>query len=240
MAKTNNGPKVRISSIETAERSAVAEREAPAHVKALYGFHDSIENAGSVVGRIHEATWLQGHNFTLSEVAEQAGREKTGLARAFTISKARNEGMAPPFVEAVSDYAVMIADDAERFPSWDAAVSAISRKEASERSLAKYVKATRDAEKDPKPLVDLAHRVMLSLYNSIKKVESEGRPKIGLPPIKNLRDLMLSCLAGIVPEASRIEFAPFPPKVAGEVNDIPDEADEVTEAEIEAEEMVPA
>ena len=238
MAKRNDAPKVRISSLETAERSAVAEREAPAHVKALYGFHDTIENGGSVVGRINEATWLQGHNFSLSECATLAGREKTGLARAFTISKARNEGMTPPFVEPVSDYAVMIADDAERFPSWDAALAAISRREASERSLAKYVKATRDADKDPVALSTLAHRVLLSIYNSIKKVESEGRPKQGIPPIKNIRDLVLSCLSGIVPEAGMIEFAPFPPKEIGEAKDIPD-AEEAGE-EIEAEELVEA
>lgn len=228
--------KVRVSTVEMAERSAMTEKEAPSHVRALYEFHDSIEQVSSVMGRIDEATWLQGRNYTLAEVAAIASREKTGLARAFTIAKARNEGMSPPFVAPVVDYPVLVADDAERYPSWEAAVKAIGRKEASERSLAKYVKAVRDDAKDPKPLSEIAHRILLGIYNTVKKVETQGRPKMLVPPIVNIRDLLMECLAGTVPEASKIMFGPFPtPAEGGEIGD--DEA-EAEEEQIEVEQTV--
>lgn len=225
--------KIRVSTVEMAERSAMTEKEAPTHVQALYGYHDSIEQVSSVMGRIEEATWLQGRNYTLAEVAALAGREKTGLARSFTIAKARNEGMTPPFVAPVVDYAVLVADDAERYPSWDSAVKAIGKHEASERSLAKYVKAVRDDARDPKPLSEIAHRILIGVYNTVKKLENEGRPKLLVPPIVNIRDLLMECLAGTVPEASKIMFGPFPtPEEGGEIGESVEEL-ELEEIEVE-------
>ena len=220
--------KVRVSSVEMAERSAVAEREAPTHARRLYEAFDNLTNPGSAVVVLQEATWFQGHNYSLKEMSEtvtvQAGmgpRSKTGLQPYFTIGKARNESMAPPFVEwrKGADYDELLADEAERFPSWEAADKAVEKRECSINTLSSYVRAVRDAGKDPKPLGEKGHKVMLAIYNRVKVLESKGLPKQGINPIVNLRDLLVSCFAGSVPEASKLQFGPFPTTEESEIAD---------------------